>query len=59
MILKALETVAQLKDSTRSSLEQRLVGGNVGSLASARLVGLEAELLQRAEEVRGRDDVMS
>ena len=59
MILKALETVAQLKDSTRSSLEQRLVSGNVGSLASARLVGLEAELLQRAEEVRGRDDVMS
>jgi hypothetical protein len=59
LILKALETVAQLKDSTRSSLEQRLVGGNVGSLASARLVGLEAELLQRAEEVRGRDDVMS
>jgi len=59
LILKALETVAQLKDSTRSALEQRLVTGAVGSLASARLVGLEAELLKRAEEVRGRDDVMS
>lgn len=59
LILKALETVAQLKDSTRSALEQRLVTGAVGSLASARLVGLEAELLKRAEEVRGRADVMS
>ena len=53
-MLKALDTVAKLRDFATASLEKSLADGYFGgSLATARLAGVDSKLVQRAQHGRG------
>lgn len=54
LVLKALNTVAKLRDFATASLEKSLADGYFGgTLATARLAGVDSKLVQKAQDERG------
>lgn len=52
-MLKALDTVAKLRDFATASLQKSLADGPfTGSLATAHLAGVDSKLLQKAQHER-------
>lgn len=53
LVLKALDTVAKLRDFATASLQKSLAGGPfTGSLATAHLAGVDSKLVQKAQHER-------